>query len=477
MHVIFTKSVNFILLFHYMFALNLGTFACECKPDQNGNYVLPEKQVIDDSLVAKWGEDVDISSLRKGDILLVKVGSQWQFAELCSSSEFCFFRVHVVDETHLVQVSKKNIKKPVPFLSQLYRGVPSADEMVCLIQEIKKFLPNPQEDQSGAIQTVIISPESSVVATGDLHGDITSLRTNLHMQYHKKLLNDETSYPIYLGDYADRGLFGVELWATLLNLKAKNPNLSLLRGNHESGLARSYGFFGQVVDKYIRSDDVIEEFERLFRCLPQALLVGSYSPKDKNNYRFILFCHGGLEKRLAKNMNSIMIEAIKMHMLNQTKKNPVTHYFSLSGDSGLMWSDPYSDRLKGLSGKGKAPSARGAKSVYDYDKSFIENYLKTSLSSKDSSEYSYCLDGIVRGHGHIPGGIVRLRDKRENDEDWEKLESGKAYTIEPGSVYSCTSSVLPDSDCYEAAFSVLKFDESGKWTLTPHIQSLEKNKK
>ena len=57
---------------------------------------------------------------------------------------------------------------------------------------------------------------------------------------------------IFLGDYVDRGNYGVECMMLLLCYKIAHPEkIFMLRGNHECGpISRIYGFYDEVKRRF-----------------------------------------------------------------------------------------------------------------------------------------------------------------------------------------------------------------------------------
>jgi len=138
-------------------------------------------------------------------------------------------------------------------------------------------------------------PEGSeVFFHADFHSDIRSLLADLSWLNEQGYLRDfgivRTNFQmVFLGDYTDRGAYGVEVLYTLLRLKLANPDrVILVRGNHEEySLQTRYGFLDEGRSKYGRDFDAVKVV-RAYDFLPVVLYLGS-----GGNY--IQCNHGGME--------------------------------------------------------------------------------------------------------------------------------------------------------------------------------------
>lgn len=143
-------------------------------------------------------------------------------------------------------------------------------------------------------QRCLVPPGAEVLFHGDLHGDIHSLNTWLGWLNQAGYLRDfqiarPNVYLVFLGDYTDRGLYGVEVLYTILRLKLANPDrVWLVRGNHEDvSLAARYGFLAEGQAKYGSRFDA-RAVMRLYDFLPVVLYLGCGDT-------FIQCNHGGME--------------------------------------------------------------------------------------------------------------------------------------------------------------------------------------
>lgn len=143
-------------------------------------------------------------------------------------------------------------------------------------------------------QKLVLPPHARVFLQGDLHGDVHSLLAVLRRLNDRQLLDgfaikDPDLHVIFLGDYTDRGLYGVEVLYTLLRLKEANPaRVHFARGNHEDlSLIARYGFLAEGRAKFGQAFNAAKIL-RAYDFLPVVIYLGA--GRD-----FVQVCHGGME--------------------------------------------------------------------------------------------------------------------------------------------------------------------------------------
>jgi hypothetical protein len=139
-----------------------------------------------------------------------------------------------------------------------------------------------------------VPPGTRIFVHGDLHGDVHSLIAFLEaLQRSGDLDGFRIARPevrlLFLGDYTDRGQYGVEVLYTLMRLKLMNPeHVLLVRGNHEDiSLVARYGFLSEIAAKYGRGFNV-QRVARLYEFLPAVLYLVCGGDVIQCN-------HGGIE--------------------------------------------------------------------------------------------------------------------------------------------------------------------------------------
>ena len=197
----------------------------------------------------------------------------------------------------------------------------------------------------------LVRVTAPVHVCGDIHGQLHDL-----LNLFKLAKPPPEEKFLFLGDYVDRGKFGIECVAILMGYKCLYPDrIVLLRGNHETATVnRQYGFFEECKRKY--SVRMWKKFSDVFMCLPLAATINDA----------ILCMHGGISRELT---SLRAIEAIQLPLE--------------VGDTGLvcdlLWADPCEDTPEW------AESDRGVSFL------FGEKPLDRCLKACD-------LDLVVRAH-------------------------------------------------------------------------------
>ncbi|KAJ7204331.1 Metallo-dependent phosphatase-like protein [Mycena pura] len=220
----------------------------------------------------------------------------------------------------------------------------------------------------------MVQVQGPVTICGDIHGQYYDLM---------KLFDvggplTDNSY-LFLGDYVDRGCFGIECLLYLYTLKLWFPHkFTLLRGNHECRhLTEYFTFKRECLHKY--SLRVYDACIQSFWALPVSALVDG---------RF--FCvHGGLSPEL--------IQLSDIQALNR---------FSEPGSRGLLcdllWSDPISNF--GHEDEHGVPKG----TTYQHNATRGCSYFFTYEAACQFLERNGLL-GIIRGHEAQDAGYTMHR--------------------------------------------------------------------
>lgn len=168
-----------------------------------------------------------------------------------------------------------------------------------------KKTPPPAFDKKNVPHYVIkLLPKASFECAvfPDIHGDIQSLLKVMKDLQKKGYLEKSDAfkivkknfYMIFLGDYIDRGLYGVEVLGTVMKLSIANPGrVFLLKGNHDDGNSMYDQFIPtEVREKFPDKTETIQYmfYDKIVPLFPEAIFLG-----DGTTNNYALLCHGGPE--------------------------------------------------------------------------------------------------------------------------------------------------------------------------------------
>lgn len=105
--------------------------------------------------------------------------------------------------------------------------------------------------------------EEPLVMVGDIHGQLYDL---IHLL--EKAGDPASTNYVFMGDYVDRGIFGVECVILLIAIKLNYPEtFSMLRGNHECrNMTDHFTFREETIEKY--DEEVYKLIMEMFDTLP-----------------------------------------------------------------------------------------------------------------------------------------------------------------------------------------------------------------
>lgn len=153
----------------------------------------------------------------------------------------------------------------------------------------------PPPPQIPYVMRVDLPLDAKVHVFGDLHGSFHSLLRTLWSLADSGAMDATTlalqgrHFALFLGDYVDRGTYGVETLALLLSFKAANPGkVFMARGNHEDVVMNGGSFREEVEAKFPGEAlaPILAAIARVYETIPRALYLGTVDPSPG-------WCHNG----------------------------------------------------------------------------------------------------------------------------------------------------------------------------------------
>jgi len=227
-----------------------------------------------------------------------------------------------------------------------------------------------------------------LLVAGDIHGDIEAFEKIVE-KFKDEFKKYNSVCLLFLGDYADKGDFGLEVIESLMELIKQYPtNIIALKGNHEDYDEHGNPKFMpcdlryEVVAKRGNWEDYFNEnLKDFFNSLPIAA-----------KYNSILFLHGGISSKI-KNLKDLM-------------------YPDKNVEEDLLWSDPFD-------GYGEYSNPRGAGVLFGKD---ITNRVLSLLNVEKlirSHQPQKAINGFYEEHD---GKVITISSTR--------VYGGKAVMLE-----------------------------------------------
>lgn len=320
---------------------------------------------------------------------------------------------------------------------------------------------------------LVLPNDAVAIIMGDLHGDVRSLLRTLDELNDRKILDGfkfrESMYRfLFLGDFTDRGAYGVEVLYTLFRLKTANPDrVYFARGNHEDfNIASRYGFLAELRAKYGQQANITKVM-RSYDLLPVVIYVG-------NGADFLQMNHGGMEPGYDPRKLLAATGSLRFQLLGELRQKAYH-----AARKGWLGEDPAVLALAEEHFRDFTPEAPTRprsvgfmwndftvftdEAALGYDRSLIFGSGPTRRILADASTVSVRVRAVIRAHQHSAelnplmsrlvacDGVFRHWQENETATDADKsvnnirrdLRPEESRPIPEGSVW--TFNVAPDS--------------------------------
>jgi hypothetical protein len=282
-----------------------------------------------------------------------------------------------------------------------------------------KYLCSDETVGYGTIMKQDVAPGTKIYVRADLHGDLKSLLESLKELKQQGLLDEQYRCQkdvqlVFLGDYMDRGKYGMQIAQLLAKLRLENPNqVHLIRGNHEYiDVNRIYGcqsdhFLKSFIDQ---EEGALSDF---YSTMPLTTYLGQ---GGCNRKEYVQFTHGGFEIKhdpapmLDSNEKIAYMPVPRKLELSQRIQNlkakgkKLKHVDSAKRLEALALSDNIANRSGGARG---TLTAYNWADVADHTNITSLGERKWCLSPADIKHYlrlsstSHKVKMLFRGHQHI----------------------------------------------------------------------------